>query len=105
MHSNQIVCSGSPLHIHLTRLTIFFRPNGSVFTVPAQNVHVAAQLGDVVTFSYESNSRRDAPVNPVVYRIRTDLDWDDLVLNYAKEKRHLSSITYEGRERRMNSEL
>eukprot|EP00026_Physarum_polycephalum_P001387 Phypoly_transcript_01388.p1 GENE.Phypoly_transcript_01388~~Phypoly_transcript_01388.p1 ORF type:complete len:627 (+),score=98.80 Phypoly_transcript_01388:211-1881(+) len=66
-------------------------PNGSIFPVPAQNVHVAAQIGDVVTFSYESNSRRDAPVNPVVYKIRTDLDWEDVVLNYAKEKRHLST--------------
>jgi hypothetical protein len=59
-------------------------------------VHVAVQIGDVVTFSYESNSRRDAPVNAVVYKIRTDLDWEDVVLNYAKEKRDLSSIIYNG---------
>jgi hypothetical protein len=27
-------------------------------------------VGDVVTFSYESQARRDVPVNPRIYRVR-----------------------------------
>lgn len=83
----------SPIkHTVICLFLFLIRPNGSVFSVAAQNVQVEVKTGDVVTFSYESNSRRDAPVNPTIYRVRTDLSWDDVVLNFRKEKRQLNSI-------------
>ena len=34
--------------------------------------------GDVVTFEYDSFSRAGLPVNPVIYRIRTDVEWEEI---------------------------
>ena len=70
---------------------IFHRPDGKVFTVPAQDVRIPMpSVGDVVTFSFDSYARRDLPVNPKIYRIRTDISWDDAQHSYAKEKHYLS---------------
>lgn len=69
------------------------RPDGKVFTVPPQDVRIPKpSIGDVVTFSFDSYARRDLPVNPKIYRIRTDISWDDVQHNYAKEKQYLSGM-------------
>lgn len=49
-------------------------------------------IGDVVTFSFESQARKDIPVNPVVYRIRSDVAWEDIVNNFLKEKKLSNSM-------------
>eukprot|EP00026_Physarum_polycephalum_P001631 Phypoly_transcript_01633.p1 GENE.Phypoly_transcript_01633~~Phypoly_transcript_01633.p1 ORF type:complete len:1064 (+),score=132.57 Phypoly_transcript_01633:31-3192(+) len=65
-------------------------PNGVIFEVPLADVHVPAAVGDVVTFSYESWARRELPVGPKIYRIRTDLSWDEVVQTSMVEKQHLN---------------
>lgn len=42
-------------------------------------------VGDIVSFSAESFSRRAAPVGPRIFRIRTDVSWDDVVANSISE--------------------
>jgi hypothetical protein len=63
-------------------------------TVPRENVQVTKMaIGDVVTFSFENYARRDLPVSPKIYRIRTDVSWDDVVHSYVKEKQYLTGIS------------
>ena len=48
--------------------------------VPHQDVHISTpQVGKVVSFSYEGNLRRDIPFRPTVFRVRSDLSWDDVI--------------------------
>ena len=70
-----------------------FRPNGHKLTVPWHNVHMSSVVeGDVVTFSYELQSRRELPLNPIVHRKRLDLEWDDVVDNHNKDQRFLNGM-------------
>eukprot|EP00026_Physarum_polycephalum_P002670 Phypoly_transcript_02678.p1 GENE.Phypoly_transcript_02678~~Phypoly_transcript_02678.p1 ORF type:complete len:822 (+),score=110.18 Phypoly_transcript_02678:190-2655(+) len=41
------------------------------------------KIGDVVTFGFDSYSRRDVPSNPTLLRIRTDLTWEQALLDYS----------------------
>eukprot|EP00026_Physarum_polycephalum_P002112 Phypoly_transcript_02116.p1 GENE.Phypoly_transcript_02116~~Phypoly_transcript_02116.p1 ORF type:complete len:954 (+),score=114.83 Phypoly_transcript_02116:59-2920(+) len=67
-------------------------PNGITFQVSRDDVHVPKlEVGDIVSFSYDSYGRGHAPVNPKVYRIRTDLSWEDVCRNYASERMHLNA--------------
>lgn len=67
---------------------IIFRPNEDTFTVPAEDVKIETPIaiGTVVTFSFENFSKRLSPVSPCVYRIRSDLSWDDVVYQANQEK-------------------
>ena len=61
------------------------------FAVPRDDVHVPRpSLGDIVSFSYDVKTRHDIPTRPSVFRIRTDIEWDD-VINGARSDRHRSS--------------
>ena len=58
------------------------RPNGQVFKVPMQNVHILSpplSIGEVVTFSYDKLARRDIPVNAEIFRRRSDMKWEDVL--------------------------
>eukprot|EP00026_Physarum_polycephalum_P004416 Phypoly_transcript_04435.p1 GENE.Phypoly_transcript_04435~~Phypoly_transcript_04435.p1 ORF type:complete len:688 (+),score=101.45 Phypoly_transcript_04435:123-2066(+) len=69
-------------------------PTGLTFTVPAENVHIPTPApGDIVSFSYEANSRYDLPTNPQIYRIRGDVSWDDVVHSFFKEKQFLNEAS------------
>jgi hypothetical protein len=59
-----------------------------MITVPATDVEVPTPLtgGDVVTFSFEANARRDLPVSPKIYRTRTDVSWEEIVQNYKTDQ-------------------
>ena len=58
--------------------------------VPRQSVQVPSLIkGDIVTFSYEIHARKDLPVNPEIYRIRTDVSWEDVLHSSASERRML----------------
>lgn len=61
-----------------------FRPNGVEFSVnrTQYSLHHQPQKGDIVTFTHDSNKRRDIPVNPFVYRIRQDVTWETVISNY-----------------------
>ena len=74
------------------------RPNGMHFTVPEQSVEVPRlSVGDVVTFSYESFSRKHIPVNPIIHRLRTDLSWHHVInapqLSYGMKRHYTRKIT------------
>ena len=43
-----------------------------------------------MSFSYDENSRNDIPTRPSVFRIRTDVEWDDVVTS-DRSDRHRSS--------------
>jgi hypothetical protein len=63
--------------------------------VPLKDVKIPTlSVGDVVTFSYEINSRVDIPLNPKIYRIRSDVGWDDLVQSYSRDKHINGKITF-----------
>ena len=48
------------------------------------------KIGDVVTFAYEKNSRRDIPVRPKIIRIRTDISWEDILRNTLTEGNNIT---------------
>ena len=55
--------------------------------------------GDVVTFSFQNYAKFVAPVNPTIEKIRTDLSWDDVVMNHFIETPQLNGIKQEGRRK------
>ena len=62
-----------------------FSPNGESFIVPPQNVLVSApHIGAVVSFSFETHWRRDVPLGPKIFRIRTDVTWEDVVTTHRR---------------------
>ena len=68
--------------------------------MPAEDVHVPTlAVGDVVSFSYENYARRDLPVNPKIYRVRTDLSWQEVVYSSVKEEKFLTGMLEEVKER------
>lgn len=69
------------------------RPDGKTFSVPSENLHIPSpKIGDVVTFSYESNIRRDVPFQPKIYKIRHDILWEEVIHSSLKENMHLTSM-------------
>jgi hypothetical protein len=69
------------------------RPDGSMLSVPSESVIIPTPtVGDIVTFSFDTTSRRDLPFNPKIFRIRTDISWDDILRSYFKEKQYLSGM-------------
>jgi hypothetical protein len=74
-----------PISTALLTLLFFYRPNGSIFEVQPENIPVPRpKIGDIVTFSYDSFARRELPVNPKICRIRTDLQWLDVLSSTEK---------------------
>eukprot|EP00026_Physarum_polycephalum_P003078 Phypoly_transcript_03087.p1 GENE.Phypoly_transcript_03087~~Phypoly_transcript_03087.p1 ORF type:complete len:857 (-),score=123.40 Phypoly_transcript_03087:4-2394(-) len=70
-------------------------PNGTIVTVPPENVLISTpETGDVVTFSFDAASRREVPINPKIYRIRTDIGWDEMVHSYFRERQTLGDSSY-----------
>jgi hypothetical protein len=47
-------------------------------------------VGDVVTYYYDSSPNKETPQNPTIYRVRTDLSWEDVLRNAAKERQYLN---------------
>jgi len=64
------------------------------FTVDPGNVKLPAKpiRGDIVSFSYEQYARNMVPVSPKVFRIRTDVTWQDVVRNETGEQLLLNGI-------------
>ena len=57
------------------------------FKVPPHQFKYLAKpnLGDVVTFEFESFSRSEIPKNPKICRIRKDVEWEEVLSNYARD--------------------
>eukprot|EP00026_Physarum_polycephalum_P002145 Phypoly_transcript_02149.p1 GENE.Phypoly_transcript_02149~~Phypoly_transcript_02149.p1 ORF type:complete len:898 (+),score=87.49 Phypoly_transcript_02149:121-2814(+) len=72
--------------------------NGRLISIPAHNIPISGlKPGDIVTFSYERHARKpDMVLNPTVVRIRTDVLWEDVVVNATKEARYLSEHSHMG---------
>eukprot|EP00026_Physarum_polycephalum_P002682 Phypoly_transcript_02690.p1 GENE.Phypoly_transcript_02690~~Phypoly_transcript_02690.p1 ORF type:complete len:880 (+),score=98.16 Phypoly_transcript_02690:33-2672(+) len=62
-------------------------PSGMMFKVPPSSVEVRSypKKGDIVMLSYEKLSSLGIPVEPKLVRIRTDLSWEEVVINYNVE--------------------
>ena len=45
-----------------------------------------------MTFVYEAHSRREVPLGPKIVRIRTDVEWSDVVRSAWQEERFLNGI-------------
>ena len=45
-----------------------------------------------MTFSYDATSRREVPTNPKIFRVRTDIGWDEMVHSYFKERQTLGGM-------------
>lgn len=61
--------------------------------MPKDNVQVSSpKIGEVVSFYFENNSRRDIPINPVIFKVRGDLEWEDVLQNYNNESEQRTGI-------------
>ena len=59
--------------------------------MPPEDVFIPTPtVGEIVSFSYESNARRELPQSPKIFSVRTDLEWDDVVRNFYTEQRLLN---------------
>jgi hypothetical protein len=64
--------------------------------VPHSDVQIPMpKIGDVVSFSSDTTARAEMPVNPKIYRVRTDISWEEVLANHVKEQQFLNS-TYGG---------
>jgi hypothetical protein len=75
---------------------LLFSPNGKAFEVPSYDISIPTpKVGDIVSFSSESQARRELPVSPKIYKIRTDVSWADVLLSYFTEQQHLNGTRWE----------
>ena len=64
-------------------------PHGQTINVAAADVLLPSPppLGTIVSVSFDNTARRDAPVNSKVYRIRSDLEWEEVMRSAMRDKR------------------
>lgn len=48
---------------------------------------VAPQKGDIVTFTYTKIAQQIGSINAKILRIRADIKWEDVLLDYAKDRK------------------
>ena len=58
-----------------------------IFSLPSPPLHL--KQGDVVTFSYQNYSRREAPVNPRILHVRLDVSWERVLREFSTNSRSL----------------
>lgn len=77
------------LYVHIARILItdlnINRPNGKTFEIRDIDEGIDLEEGDVVTIEYDSQSRRETPVNPRITRIRSDTNWETVLAEYARD--------------------
>eukprot|EP00026_Physarum_polycephalum_P002214 Phypoly_transcript_02219.p1 GENE.Phypoly_transcript_02219~~Phypoly_transcript_02219.p1 ORF type:complete len:905 (+),score=113.90 Phypoly_transcript_02219:198-2912(+) len=76
---------GIVLEVDRVKGVVLKLADGKVIMVQPQNVKISVQKGDIVTFSYDSYSQRSVPVNPFIFRIRTDLSWEQVIMSHLTE--------------------
>ena len=70
-------------YIYIQISNIWFRPNSKTFAV--DSVHYKKfelKQGDVVTFEYINVTKNGKPVNPIITKIRTDINWKTVVTDF-----------------------
>lgn len=73
---------------------LLIRPTGSIFSVEKQEVPVGTKVGDIVTFSYGYFSC-GKPVEPKVYKVRSDLEWVDVLFSYySVDQPHINGACF-----------
>jgi hypothetical protein len=70
---------------------IYNRPNGIRFIAPAGTTEFAKrwnpQNGDIVSFKHHGFlMATKKPKLPTIYRLRTDLKWEDVLANWKEQK-------------------
>jgi hypothetical protein len=66
---------------------VITRPNNARITIPTSHILIPTpKEGDIVSFYYETGDP-----SPKIYRIRTDVNWDDVVYNFYSENQHTKS--------------
>ena len=71
---------GVAFHCDTYVLTPACSPDRSTFSM---NVHgVPPQEGDIVTFSFDTFSRKAVPLQPKLERIRKDMSWEDVLRSH-----------------------
>lgn len=79
------------LRISISQILTLYRVDESTISVPTRDVLIRQlKIGDIVSFSYERHARRYGPVNPQVYRVRTDISWQEAVLQAKKDAKYLN---------------
>ena len=73
-------------------ITILFRPNGKSLIIPPHKVLINTQVGEVVSFSYESYLLHALPVHPKIYRVRHDISWEDVLNSFHADQKYLKGI-------------
>eukprot|EP00026_Physarum_polycephalum_P001959 Phypoly_transcript_01963.p1 GENE.Phypoly_transcript_01963~~Phypoly_transcript_01963.p1 ORF type:complete len:985 (-),score=156.37 Phypoly_transcript_01963:23-2977(-) len=74
-------------------------PDGTYFDITADDVlyDTNPKKGDVVTFSFENYSRSVIPVRPKVFRVRTDVFWEDIVRTHIKDRAKIREDNFTSR--------
>lgn len=74
-------------------LFFYFRPGGQTFIVPPAQVQVPSLIiGDIITFSFEINSRKELPERPTITRKRNDMDWQQVVATFVRDEKYLHGM-------------
>ena len=60
-----------------------YRPDGITFTALPPPFQPSPKPGEVVTFTYQNYIRHEIPVDPQIQRIRLDISWEDVLVDYA----------------------
>lgn len=50
------------------------------------------KTGDIVTLEYNSLSRNQLPVSPIITRVREDVHWDHVVADYVRSVPHRKNL-------------
>ena len=118
-----IFCLFPHLFLYFHFLLLIFRPNEHVFEVPVENVVVAnvsiwfifyphppslisfliiknIAIGDIVSFSFETYSRRDTPVHPKILRIRQDITWQNVIHNFLHNSHDQKGMKWSKNQKR-----
>lgn len=86
MQESSLNCKCITLQAKLVYLFVY-RPSGQSFVVPRHNVHVVPfpSNGDIVSFSFKIDSRKELPVDAEIIRVRRDVSWEDVISSHSSD--------------------
>jgi hypothetical protein len=47
------------------------------------------KIGDIISYKYSNLTLKNYPINPIIFRIRSDLTWDDVMMNQGTKIRSI----------------
>jgi len=86
----------TPALPHTFMLSLYFRPDGVKFIASASSNEFLRRWdpksGDIVTFKHRGFLlSTKCPKFPTIYRLRTDMTWDDVINNWDTKQRRTAS--------------